>query len=266
MNDNNFFQFNRFARLFLKDARGLWPHYGLSMLILSLIPTMAVWLCGYSISGSYADISPDMRRSLIFYFVFLVACIAPSRLYRSCNLPQEGIYFAMLPASTFEKYLSMLLYCLFICPLLAFCVMTAVDSLLSLLPFGPYHQYLWDSNSQVSFVNVGSFHPPLISLCGFFAYLFHVLIFLFTATIFKRHKVTKTFLWLVLITFAISIIGAQVFSHFAQDILNWLDGFETTLSDDEVLGFVCNIVAAVNAAFSALLLWWTYYRLKHMKY
>ena len=72
--------------------------------------------------------------------------VTPSRMYRTCNLQKEGIYYAMLPASKLEKYLSMLLFTIVVCPLLCFLGGMVLDYFLTLLPFGPYNKWLWQTD------------------------------------------------------------------------------------------------------------------------
>ena len=178
---NKTFDWSRFGKLVRKDFSNIWQNAGTSLLIITLLP-LAVWLFWWALSG-----------------------VTPSRMYRTCNLQKEGIYYAMLPASKLEKYLSMLLFTVVICPLLCLCGSIVLDYFLTLLPFGSYNKWLWqtdylaegldyyrlmvsgnvpnmDSEKVRVFTEVVT--PGKVVLYGLVAYLNYVALFLFTNTIF----------------------------------------------------------------------------------
>ena len=107
---NKKFQWNRFGKVLKKDIYNIWPMYGVGLLIITLIP-LGFWMLQLTFSLLDLDfsIAPWFRLALIAVLVSLTGIIAPSCLYRTVNRPDEGIYFAMLPASKTEKYLSMVL-------------------------------------------------------------------------------------------------------------------------------------------------------------
>ena len=183
------------------------------LLIITLLP-LGAWLFWWALSGvkDLPAIVPEVRWGFIACVVSLAVIVTPSRMYRTCNLQKEGIYFAMLPASKLEKYLSMLLFTIVICPLLCFVGSMVLDYFLTLLPFGPYRRWLWqtdylaegldyyrlmvsgnvpnmDSEKVRVFTEVVT--PGKVVLYGLVAYLNYVALFLFTNTIFKKHKVAQ---------------------------------------------------------------------------
>ena len=109
----NKFNFNRFGKVVVRDFHNTLSLYGMSMLIMVLVPS-AMWLMGL-VFGTHG---PDDGRFNIFgrhmvvvLMAYLTAMIAPLKIYNSCNLKGRGNYFAMLPATLGEKFCSMLLYC-----------------------------------------------------------------------------------------------------------------------------------------------------------
>ena len=118
---NNTFDWTRFGKVVRKDFQSIWQNAGTTLLIITLLPILA-WLLWWVVSGfgDMEPIAPEVRWSFIFGSVMLAAMVTPSRMYRTCNIQKEGIYFAMLPASKLEKYLSMLLFSIVVCPLLCF--------------------------------------------------------------------------------------------------------------------------------------------------
>ena len=130
---NNTFEWSRFCKVVRKDFSNIWQNAGTSLLIITLLPILA-WLLWWALSGieEMPAIVPEVRWCFIAGSVLLAAIVSPSRMYRTCNLQKEGIYFAMLPASKLEKYLSMLLFTIVICPLLCFVGSMVLDYFLTL--------------------------------------------------------------------------------------------------------------------------------------
>ena len=270
---NKTFEWSRFGKLVRKDFSNIWQNAGTSLLIITLLP-LAVWLFWWALSGVHdlPAIVPEVRWGFIACVVFLAVIVTPSRMYRTCNLQKEGIYYAMLPASKLEKYLSMLLFTVVICPLLCLCGSIVLDYFLTMLPFGSYNKWLWqtdylasgldyyrmlvsgnvpdlDSEELRLFAEVVT--PGKVVLYGLVAYLSDVALFLFTNTIFKKHKVLQTLLWTWLISFAINLVCTPIMGALMLNG-NWLKWYWAA--------------TAWGILLTVVFLWWTAYRLKRMKY
>lgn len=286
MNKN--FEWSRFCKVVRKDFNNIWPQAGTTLLIITLLP-IAIWLLWWVIMGLSEDvpfIAPEVRWYMIAVVELLVCIVTPSRLYRTCNLQKEGIYFAMLPASKLEKYLSMLLFSILVCPLLCLVGGIVLDYFLTLLPFGPYSKWLWQtdylaqgldgyralvagafSNDEVDTMRLLAdvFTPGRIVLISILNYLNSVALYMFTNTIFKKHKVLQTILWTMLINFALNIIATPIMGavmmngNWVEEIMNWSAPVSS-------LNAFFWISTAWNAVLTAVFFWWAGYRLKHMKY
>ena len=84
----------------------------------------------------------------------------------------------------------MVLYCFVVCPLVVFVGSVAVDTILTLLPFGPYKEYLWQLPDWLRNVNTLDGN---ISGFGYFVLMaikiFWVAsLFMLANTIFKKNK------------------------------------------------------------------------------
>ena len=279
---NNKFDWNRFCKVVNKDFRNLWPMFGPTMLILAALP-FAAWLL-IAVLKSDASMPPDFRLIMIEGVAMIAAFMAPSRMYRTWNLRNEGIYYAMLPASKLEKFCSALLYSLVICPLAVYLGSMALDIFLTALPFGPWRDWLWQGMMGFPFtLNMSFFENPAFADegAGFFvhfgslwvvacwaSYVASVLMFVFTSTLFKRHKVLQTILWLYVIEFVLSVILIPVFiAIFSNtDLMEWL--YDTFISDDPQVMF--NWVFWGSIAFDVILTalfgWLSWRRLKKMAY
>ena len=283
---NKTFDWSRFGKLVRKDFSNIWQNAGTSLLIITLLPILA-WLLWWALSGieEMPAIAPEVRWCFIAGSVLLAAMVSPSRMYRTANLQKEGIYFAMLPASKLEKYLSMLLFTIVVCPLLCFLGGMVLDYFLTLLPFGPYNKWLWQTDYLAdaldayrgfvsgAFPNVDEntmmlvqvFTPWKVVLYALLCHLSYVALFLFTNTIFKKHKVLQTLLWTWLISFVLNIIltpvmGAMMLSG------NWLQEFLETADPVRSLNIAYWVATAWSIVLTTVFFWWASYRLKHMKY
>ena len=284
---NNTFQWDRFCNVVRKDFRSIWQNAGTSLLIITFLP-LAAWLLWWAMAGvtDVPAIVPEVRWCFIAGSVYLAAMVAPSRMYRTCDMKKEGIYFAMLPASKLEKYLSMLLFTIFVCPLLCLCGGIVLDYFLTLLPFGPYNQWLWQTDYLADVLdtyrayNADAFpadgseelgmmtqmvSPGRVVLYIVLVHLNTVATFLFTNTIFKKHKVLQTLLWMWLISFAINIILTPI-TGIMMASGNWM--LDIMASADPVATFSTAywIAMAWSIVLTGVFYWWTWYRLKHMKY
>ena len=283
---NNTFDWTRFCKVVRKDFNNIWRNAGTSLLIITLLP-LGAWLFWWALSGvkDLPAIVPEVRWIFIAGVIYLSMMVTPSRMHRTCSLQKEGIYFAMLPASKLEKYLSMLLLTIVVCPLLCFLGGMVLDYFLTLLPFGPYNKWLWQTDyladaldgyralvagkfpdvNQDTMLLVQVFTPWKVVLYALFCHLSNVALFLFTNTIFKKHKVLQTLLWTWLISFVLNIIltpimGAMMLSG------NWLQEFLESADPVRSLNIAYWAATAWSIVLTTVFFWWASYRLKHMKY
>ena len=250
---NNTFNFTRFKKVLARDFRATYKRFGLAILILSLL-VVTVWIFSlvinvpYYYDSAYGGLGIDHyykyileeRVSSILLGVVISFAIAPAIIYKSCNLKGRGNYYAMLPASHLEKYLSMLFYCCIVAPLAVLLGSFIVDTLLTLLPIGYFKYFIW---------NFDEWHyiDAEFVLC-FIAFLFLTAsIFMFSNTLFKRAKFIKTVLWLMLIGFVLLISNLTF-----PALFRLIDSFWPV--------FIIMII------ISLILQSLTYYRLRDMQY
>lgn len=264
------FNLNRFKKVVVRDFYTMIQQYGLTMLIMALLP-VAVWLWDFIILKEYA-IDVSSRETITTLIVELSAILAPSRIYRTINLPKDGIYYAMVPASKLEKFASMVLYCIFVAPLIVWGGLIAVDTLLTILPIGPYRSFLWQESGLLqtlpslapSWRTIESDLPWQYTFIISLGYPSMAALFMFTNTIFKKHKVTKTILSSIAILFVLTLISIPILSSFVfnSDYSFWRQTLSTGSIEQHILwgSLFLNIVWIVG------LLIWSYARIKRMKY
>ena len=277
---NEIFDWNRFKKVLAMDARGLWPRFGHAMLVMSCLP-MAVWLFCL-VLGKYGPdaMASELRWLMILGCAVLTAVVAPSRMYKNVNLKKNGVYYAMLPASHMEKYLSQVLFCLVVCPLCVVVGGAVVDTVLRCLPFGCYEHWLfspspwlkenWDSILDMIYdpwmFGAGKLTPVTVVLIGVLWYVSTGATFIFTNTIFKKHKVLMTILWMWIIGFVMQLIATPLM---LWGMSNYEEQIELFVLNHLTLGTIrlglwMNCI--LNLAWSALLLWWASRRIKKMTY
>ena len=271
---NNTFDWNRFCKVVNKDFRNIWPLFGTTLLIITVLP-VALWLLFLVLDTDHStSFDPNIRLLIVTSLPILAALMTPSRMYRTMNRRNEGIYFAMLPASKLEKFLSILIYSLIVCPLLVLLGGMVIDTLLWVLPFGCYDEGLFSADLSGMYSAIVESEFPnsalaLLAVSSVVSNIASVMVFLFTATIFKRHKVLQTILWLCLIGFVLSIIGMPVMiGVFSSDnFSDWVHQLVDRGIDEVALAnWISAISLVVNTVLALLFGWLSWRRLKKMPY
>lgn len=235
---NEIFDLNRFSKYFVVDIQNCVNRYGLNLLLLSLflpivclIVTLFRLFLHTPLDGGFVLPARLILAGIAATVMFLSS---PSICYGHITDKKMGTRFLMTPASTFEKYVSMLLVCCVVIPV-TFLIGTFVsDSIICLI----------DPNSGMSFaeclVRVDEFRNEMLDIMGSADVTLNgfdpssvakltnpmlyiddtftgTLIFLLGALWFKQRKVAKTIAALLLVTIVLSLIVAP----FAPVISDW---------------------------------------------
>ena len=266
---NNTFDWNRFCEVVKKDFRNMWPLAGRTMLILALLP-MSVWLLSVVFPREFV-ISSNIRLWMAKGVAMLAACMTASRMYRTWNLQGEGIYFAMLPASKLEKFLSAFFFSVLVCPLLVFFGSLVVDTFLTTLPFGGYHDWIWQRDPSLFAFDIstqpGIHYGPwgtLYSITYLLSFVGNTLLFLFTSTVFKRHKVLRTFLWIYLIEFVLMLVLIPLMN--SSSFMVWMVGLVKDLGSVGVVNLFFGGMITFAVIEIVVFGWLTWRRLDRMGY
>lgn len=193
---NNTFDFKRFKQVLSYDWHRFVRNFGITLLVWISIPIM-FWVTSLVFDF---DLDNGIRVFIIFGLVAITVMSAPSRIYGKINLPREGVSFAMLPASGLEQFLSMFLYCSIVTPALTLVGSWLVDCLMTLLPFGGFTEFI---PLEVPTGYVSEFFLALLFLVA--VALAESSIFMFGNMVFKRRKSGKTFGWILLVLFVITL-------------------------------------------------------------
>ncbi len=248
---NETFSLKRFLNIVCSDCRNAWYRFGLSMLV-SISVILVIWMIQITTNAG-GCVDSSVRFGVIYFIVIILVTLSPSKIYGSCNIPNYGLAFATCPVSKLEKFLSMLLVCLVIVPAVSIAGCLLLDTLLTLLPFGPFKDFVCD-HGPINF-RIGSVDFTDKSLAVIMLNTARdISVFIFFNTVFKSKKFLKTML--SLIAFCIVFFICMINIHIA----------DTELWDSLSFDFWYNAYIIISALIMAASLAGTWFRLKKMKY
>lgn len=230
---NKTFNINRFGKVLTNDLNKAWQNYGYSFIILILVPAIVCFFYTFFplIFGGEIDHIRPAGRIAAFLFAALALFVSfPTKVYGDITEKKYGTNFLMLPASTFEKFLSMIVVCGIVAPLAFGIGFWAVDSILDLT--GAFQ----GGNLLTVIANTGITNNEYVSVniysLIFFSAALNMLIFLLGAIYFKKSKAAKTILCLMGLSIALSMlagaIGSWIFDSEAflqfddENVARWL--------------------------------------------
>lgn len=193
----NNFNFNRFVDILKKEWNEYFRAYGISLIVWSCLP-VAFWITTLVFQN---EIEAGIRLLLISFFVFLSVMNVPSKVYGNVNLQRDGVAYSMLPATTSEKFFSMMIYCSIVTPVLTFIGCLLVDFLMFLMPFGGFEEA----------IVLPAFGHGNVYLLAVQFVLIVSSVFMFGNMVFKKRKAGKTVAWTFLILFALTVLIRLVF-------------------------------------------------------
>lgn len=268
---NEVFDIKRLGRLIKYEVINYIPNFFKSLLIFSSV-IAAVWVVSLTFDASIMQFG---RAELVNALFVLAIVLSPFIVYKDMNDRKKGYIYAMIPASTLEKLLSMIVLCVVIVPLLAYAVLTATDLLLWLLSkagIGPFlHMEFYNPFTAVKLVDdeylLPHIYPVFDSIIYFVNLIAYTIMF---NTIFRKNKVLKTILFNIAMSFAFVILTAVIVNittpEFWEDmfggLVEWLDG----KTDVELFGYVMTTVRCLTILMSMAFLSITYFRIKKVNY
>lgn len=277
---NNTFSFNRFKNLLLNDGKMYLRNFGISLIVFCSLNAIS-WVINL-LFGSTSE--SGFRFGTLCIWTAIAMMLVPSKVYGHANLSREGVGFAMMPTSSLEKFVSMFIYCAIITPVIVFFGGYLVDTLLSLFPFGgfdkPIHLYslneivrLADNTDGV--VQMGEmsasisdvFPVGVIRTILYVTILKWAAIFMFGNMLFKKHKAGRTFGCYLGISYVISMLFGLLIAS-SERIQQWFESLEN-LSQMEMVRLWHNgtiWAMVINVIITAMLLFFTYRKIKTQKY
>lgn len=274
---NETFSAQRFSKYFKYDLQQLWNNNGKAAVILGFISVISyiLWItCSLVFSGSWQG--PGVIARLVFFYVgFLALILYQTRTYGYLTEKKAGQAWLMLPASTLEKFVSMMIITVILIPLAYTISYMALDSLIGLLDpttGGPilagYSTVMEKVNEGLSAASEEGFHFNLAAFAVPFVLqsLSNILYFLLCGLCFKKWKILGGFGVLIGIEMLIvPLFSHLVFKFWTPALANYDFGDDPVLLTETLnkavsYGNVFNAVLVVGLAIAI------YYRLKTLKH
>jgi len=208
-------------------------------------------------------------RLIVFFLASTALELYQIRTYGYITNRKKGSAWLLIPASAFEKWVSMILMTLIVIPVSFIVVYTATDCLLSLAD--PTYGDMLISSAVETFEKLQSslalaneeytttwslgfmIVPYLVGFCCNFLY------FLCCGVTFKRHKLLYAFL----ILFGISIVGSSISAWLG--IQGHID-VEDFAEAEEFIRHTVSVVTIYVGIFAMLLAGGIFYRIKTLKH
>ena len=279
---NNTFNINRFGNVVRRDGMSYFSNYGWTLVVLWALPVI-LWFLTYISMETFDTGVISNRTTTISTLMWLSLMIVPSRLYKNYNDSRKGVILAMTPASSLEKFLSMILYCVVITPIIYLIGALLIDTVLALKPgTNPYDGFIFSDffsenyESYREMLSLGdeelnrTIFDHMLSKNHFVYKMLQILgfssVFMFTNMLFKKRKLSKTI--------GIPTILGIIFSIcVVRYIINLEYNFNANWTDEEITNYVKGVV---NYAYNFILysslisasafLYLTYYKIKKQTY
>ena len=238
---NEIFNPSRFGKYFVTDLKNCFTNFGMSLAVLGLSGVAFYILGGLLFWSMGADFGiPDGTLNFIFSIgIVIIVMIMPKKCYGHLTDRLAGPAFMLVPASTFEKFLSMVVNCIVVIPGAFALIFYGSEFLISLIDKG--HRFsLAALSGSIMFDDIPINPFSAVDDIGGM-----IMIFLLGALCFKRHKTTYTLLCMIGLSIAMSMILLPVIlnliSHDPYRIAEkfsseyaWMD-----ISYDLILLFAC---------------------------
>lgn len=281
---NDTLDIKRLSKILKHDGLNFFPNMILALAILWAIPIIIYLFTSLIPSDETSHVFDAFSRINIISFIKkIVIIIAPVRLYKYCNDQRQGIGYAMLPASTLEKFLSMVIYCVIVAPIVYIAGALTIDSILALFN-GPYDgfavAYYFDTfaqfdhsieksqlvfNEEDALLLFNSISSTYMLIIGLLGTLMLSSIFMFGNMIFKKHKTAKMIGILILLAIILMIVFVNYVAN-NENIFNhaYKDNSEEFIR--RLIYIAMNIMFYTELIVSALLLFGVYRKIKTQKY
>lgn len=279
---NNTFNIKRFGNVVRRDGMSYFQNFGWTLIVLWALPVI-LWFLTYISMETFDTGIIINRDTKISILMWLSLMIVPSRLYKNYNDSRKGVVLAMTPASSLEKFLSMILYCVVITPIVYLIGALFIDTILALKPgTNPYEGFIISDffsenyESYREILSLGeeelnrSIYDYMLSKNHFIYKVIQILgftsLFMFTNMLFKKRKLSKTIGILTLLGIIFSIFVVRY-------VINLEYNFDADWTDEEITNYIKGVVNyAYHLVFymslisTSVLLYLTYYKIKKQTY
>ncbi len=266
---NNVFDFKRFGNYFLYDLRRAKNNYSISLLVIGLLPVALYIITQFFslITGNgVTELSDVPKIVAIFAGIAIVMLSAGAKIYGSITEKRAGSDYLMLPASTLEKWLSMVLVICIVLPVVLFVLLFASNAVMSLFFPNTYGHRLFQMDfARGVFDGLTGDEGVYFNLPAalFLGWCESMLIFTLGAVCFKKAKVAKTLLCIMGFSMVISPLMFLVFGQTNIDN-DWL--VEHFSDPDRAVSMINWTLSILYTVVIGGLLAGLYFRLRTLKH
>lgn len=268
---NKTFSPSRFGKYFLHDLVTAKNRFLISGLILGFMPVIVFainTLINRLVTGNWVTYNHLGNQVLSCCIaIFVAGMVFPTKMYGDLTERRAGSAWLLMPASSFEKWLSMILICLLVVPVLLGALLLGSDAALSAIFPQNYGRslvyWLFNVNSLLS-DRSGleiEFNIPLII---FYEWTGAILPFLLGAIFFKKSKVAKTFLSLMLLGFVFSTLSMLLIGNVNID-MNDMQMAAQSAGLKRLIDKLNLLMNAFSLGYIAVLLGLIFLRIKTLK-
>lgn len=249
---NDIFDFNRFGKLVAYECGSYVPRFTKVLVTMACI-VFALWITTVVFNNTVGFLG----RKPLLGFLFGISClIGPFVAYKYMNDRKKGYAYAMLPASTLEKFTSMLLICMFVLPMISYVTLVASDALL----------YLVSMCGVGGFVDIGVYNPLVIDFDGYsfsisiaVSFMASISMSMMFNSIFRKSKIIKTILVYMAVSFVSVILVSIIAINLSHDILYRIGDFISDFGVEKLMNICYLLCIAVS-------LYVTYRRIERVNY
>ena len=227
---NDVFNFSRFGKYLAFDLKNAWSSYGVAIITLASIP-LIIYVGHILFTNLWSDqwTAPSLSSRMACFGLasIAMAVTVPSKLYGNLTSKKEGTAYLMVPSSTLEKFVSMLLVCLVALPVVYFGIYFIEDWLLSVFDpaltgtvFGTMEEGILGPGATDIVSDAEEFSISLMGRgipAAYMGIAVTLMIFLLGALCFKKWKIVGT----IAVLFALSVLMTLIL---ATMVKNGFDG------------------------------------------
>lgn len=217
------FNGQRFWSYFKYDIVQMWRNHVKAAVGIGLAGLIFYFLCIFFglILGDGWDGPNIATRFIVFFIAFTILELYQTRTYGYLTDRRKGSAWLMVPASTFEKWLSMILMTLIVIPVVFLFVFFGVDTILSLADPTVGQSMLASIAGGMTDVidkilEINGEYDTTWSLWAFATPLFlgfccNFLFFLLCGLIFKKNKILGGFVIILILSILLSLVSSTMY-------------------------------------------------------
>ncbi len=268
---NDTFNFSRFGKYYVSDLKNMFNNNWLTVLLTALSGLIAYMFFGIIhllFDGSWDSYGLAGRCITFLLLLYVLIIIIPSKAYGFFTEKRSGGFYTLIPASPLEKFLAMLLNTTILVPLAYLVIAFSVDGLLCL--FDPHcgstlvktisgaaqaiNEFSRESGVRL-FSNGELFLGVAVNIISC------AITFLLGALYFKKNKIGKTILALILFCMAMSLLTP--FINPGEGFFDWLSEMEDPQRVFDTMKAVWYVLGILITAGLGV---WAYFRVKTVKH